>query len=337
MAEALISPGVFLRENDLSQITAGPITVGASLIGPTVVGRQNIPTLVTTYSQYKAKFGATFVSGGITQEYLTSQAAYNYFQQGGTSLLVTRVASGSYSAATASVPASITSVAGGIASSSFAPAAGDTGSWNIIQVNYPTVAGVVSYYVYNYPYANTGSYVQNSNYLYVGVGSSATAYPNNAVSSVASWISLVATAVNSAASPINNIVASGSTSNLTFKAIAAGTYGNSYQLTHSLATSPAASGFTGGTDGVNAAAFNLETLSVGTVMNNVDGASTATNGLLPSGSASNIRWQISQADTGSGYFTLIIRSGNDYTTGQTVLETWSNLSLDPNQNNYISY
>ena len=30
MAEALISPGVFLRENDLSQVTAGPVTVGAA-------------------------------------------------------------------------------------------------------------------------------------------------------------------------------------------------------------------------------------------------------------------------------------------------------------------
>ena len=46
MAEALISPGVFLSENDQSQITAGPITVGAALIGPTVVGRVNIPTLI---------------------------------------------------------------------------------------------------------------------------------------------------------------------------------------------------------------------------------------------------------------------------------------------------
>jgi hypothetical protein len=195
MAEALISPGVFLRENDLSQITAGPITVGSALIGPTVVGKVNIPTLVTSYSEYKAKYGTTFVSGGNTQEYLTSQAAYNYFQQGGTSLLVTRVASGSYTAATSSA------------------------------------------------------------------------------------------VVNS----------------------------------------------------LGSASFQLSTISVGTIMNNSQGATTATNGLLPSGSASNIRWQVTQADSASGYFTLLVRQGNDYTQGQTVLETWTNLSLDPNQNNYIAY
>jgi hypothetical protein len=195
MAEALISPGVFLRENDLSQITAGPITVGSALIGPTVVGKVNIPTLVTSYSEYKAKYGTTFISGGNTQEYLTSQAAYNYFQQGGTSLLVTRVASGSYTAATSSM------------------------------------------------------------------------------------------VVNS----------------------------------------------------LGSASFQINTLSVGTVMNNSLGATTATNGLLPSGSANNVRWQITQADSASGYFTLLVRQGNDYTQGQTVLETWTNLSLDPNQNNYIAY
>jgi hypothetical protein len=75
-------------------------------------------------------------------------------------------------------------------------------------------------------------------------------------------------------------------------------------------------------------------------MNNNQGAntgSTCVNGVLPSGSANNVRWQIAQADTASGYFTLLIRRGDDYTSGQTVLETWTNLSLDPNQNNYIAY
>ena len=103
MAETLISPGVFLQENDLSQITQGPVAAGAALLGPTVTGPVNIPTLVTTYSQYKSVFGAAFVSGGASYEYLTSMAALNYFEQGGESLLVTRVASGSYTAATASI------------------------------------------------------------------------------------------------------------------------------------------------------------------------------------------------------------------------------------------
>jgi len=103
MAETLISPGVFLQENDLSQITQGPVAAGAALVGPTVTGPVNIPTLVTTYSQYKAVYGGAFVSGGASYEYLTSMAALNYFEQGGQSLLVTRVASGSYTPSTASI------------------------------------------------------------------------------------------------------------------------------------------------------------------------------------------------------------------------------------------
>lgn len=192
MAETLLSPGVFLNENDLSQITSGPVAAGAALIGPTVVGPVNIPTLVTSYSQYKAIFGAAFVSGGANFEYLTSIAALNYFEQGGESLLVTRVASGSYTAATASV---------------------------------------------------------------VGL---------NGTSS-----------------------------------------------------------------------FTLETLSVGSIMNNVGG--TSVNGSLPSGSSANVRWQITGVDTGSGVFSLVVRRGDDYNNSQTILETWNNLSLDPNQNNYIAY
>ena len=95
MAETLVSPGVLARENDQSQITAQPIQAGAAIVGPTVKGRVNIPHLVTSYSEYQARFGTTFTSGSNEYTYLTSIAAYNYFSQGGGSLLVTRVASGS--------------------------------------------------------------------------------------------------------------------------------------------------------------------------------------------------------------------------------------------------
>ena len=63
MAETLVSPGVLARENDRSQITAQPIQAGAAILGPTVKGKKNTPTLVTTYSQYKALFGSKFESG----------------------------------------------------------------------------------------------------------------------------------------------------------------------------------------------------------------------------------------------------------------------------------
>ena len=99
MAETLISPGVLARENDQSQITSQPIQAGAAIVGPTVLGKKGIPKLVTSYSEYLANFGSTFTSGSDIYTYFTSVSAYNYFNNGGTSLLVNRVNSGSYSPA----------------------------------------------------------------------------------------------------------------------------------------------------------------------------------------------------------------------------------------------
>ena len=196
--ETLISPGVLTRENDLSQITQLPITVGLALVGPTVKGQPNIPTVVTSYSDYINRFGGSFISGGASYEFLTSIAAYNYFQQGGTTILVTRVTSGSFTAATASV-------------------------------------------------FTSGSY--------------------------------------------------------------AGSYAN--------ATS----------------SFVLETLNYGIMANNT--SSILSNGALASGSLENIKWEVRNINTGSGTFTLLIRRGDDNTNTPVILETYTNVNLDPNSPNYI--
>ena len=99
MAETLISPGVLARENDQSFITSQPVTVGAAIIGPTVKGPVEIPTVVTSYSDFTTKFGSTLESGSQTHSYLTSVSVNNYFQNGGESILVTRVVTGSFTAA----------------------------------------------------------------------------------------------------------------------------------------------------------------------------------------------------------------------------------------------
>ena len=196
MAETLISPGVLARENDTSFVSQGPITAGAAIIGPTVKGPVEIPTVVTSYSQFQQKYGTTFSSGSPAQTYtyFTSIAARNYFNNGGTSLLVARVVTGSYTPASSSL--------------------------------------IVS--------------------------------------------------------------ASG-------------------------ATSPV---------------FVLETLSEGTIMNS--SGSEDSTGALSNGTADNVRWQIVNSNTSSGTFDLLIRQGNDNTLEQTVLETWTNLSLDPFASNYVA-
>jgi len=99
MAETLISPGVLARENDQSFIGSRPVTFGAAIIGPAVKGPVQIPTAVSSFSQYEAIFGGAVESGSQYYTYLNSIAARNYFAQGGESLLVSRAVTGSFSSA----------------------------------------------------------------------------------------------------------------------------------------------------------------------------------------------------------------------------------------------
>lgn len=190
MAETILSPGVLLRETDTTQLTQGIQTMGAAVVGPTVKGPVNIPTIVTSYSEYLLKFGGSFTSNNQNDEYLTSISAQKYFEQGGDTLSVTRVVSGTFTEAQSVI-----------------------GSTN------------------------------------------------------------------------------------------------------------------------NTASFTLETISSGVVMNN--SGSEGTNNILPLGSGDNIRWEIPSINVQNGTFNLIIRRGNDSSKSKTILESWSNLSLDPNSPNYI--
>lgn len=192
MAETLFSPGTLAREIDQSQTTPLPLQAGAAIIGPTVKGPVEVPTLVTSYSEYVNKFGDVLTSGSDIYSYFTSIAAYNYFNFGGTSLLVARVATGSYTSA-----------------------------------------------------QNTTISASN-----------------------------------------------------------------------------------------NATAFSLKTIGKGIIMNS--SSSLSSTGALESGSKDNIRWEIQSPNTSSGTFNLLIRRGDDITNSKTVLETFSNLSLDPKSPNFIS-
>jgi hypothetical protein len=219
MAETLLSPGVLARENDQSFLTQQPVEVGAAIIGPTVLGPVEIPTLVTSFSDFTTKFGNTVMSGSQEYSYLTSIAAFNYFQNGGNTLLVTRV-----------------------------------------------------------------------------------------VPSASAWTSATASA---------------------------GTF-----ISNSAIIAPSDPNF--GQAAFFTASFTLSTIAEGNIMDNyVSGSNnffgqTGSDGTLVSGSANNVRWQITSVDPANGIFSLLIRQGNDTATEPSVLETWTNLSLDPTQPNYIS-
>ena len=318
MAETLISPGVLARENDSSFVTQGPVEVGAAIIGPTVKGPVGIPTVVTSYSDYQNKFGTTFTSGGAVYSFFTSITAYNYFTNGGNTLLVTRVASGSFTPATSSnVTNTIQSTAGAFA----------TGSYTFLNPTLPlaeyriTSADSATTYRFIATQSGTPSDDADGNLYFFASGASAAFTAGN----LASKINSVIPTVISASGAGGTFALSGSLSGSSYNGIIFSTgSGTSFATQITVG---------GGVDGVGSTAFVLETLNIGIGTNN--SSSELSGGILPSGSTDNVRWQIANTDTGSGTFTLLVRQGNDNSTTPVILETWTNLSLDPYANNYI--
>jgi hypothetical protein len=344
MAETLISPGVLARENDQSFITQQPVTVGAAIIGPTPKGPVEIPTVVTTYSDYLNKFGGAFLSGGQEYSYLTQIAAYNYFQQGGESLLVARVASGSFSPASSSgIVNNLAGSAGTLASFTFSgsdwtgqtfgsPATPVTGAAAAVAID---VANN-TYYLSPYSFTFTNNALD---YKYFSVNGTLTwnssSYFTALAGAINTWTELASyvSASYNASTNVFTLSSSPSLSPQNAQANGWDLYYKGYigwELTQMALTGSLA----GGTNGTFSEALVLKTISEGTIMNNdtVQGA----NGTLPSGSSDNVRWQIVSPDTSSGTFTLLVRQGDDTATEPAVLETWTNVSLDPTQPNFIS-
>jgi len=114
MAERIVSPGVFTNEIDQSALPAAIAGIGAAVIGPTSRGPANIPTTVTSYSEFVQTFGGAFTSGSGTSEntykYLTNYSAQEYLKYADT-LTVVRVMAGTYDYAWSAVA----SRAGGVA------------------------------------------------------------------------------------------------------------------------------------------------------------------------------------------------------------------------------
>ena len=112
--ETILSPGVLLQEIDKSFISPGTDPSGLAIIGPTVKGPVEIPIAIKNYNAFKETFGTTLSSASNAYEYYTSLAVRNYFQNGGSSCIVTRVvkAADTWTAATSSLISARSGVGG---------------------------------------------------------------------------------------------------------------------------------------------------------------------------------------------------------------------------------
>ena len=91
MAEKIVSPGVFTRENDLSFLSQGIGEIGAAIIGPFHKGPAFVPTVVNTQSEFEEIFGTP------NGEYYTGYTVQNYLRDAGTVTIVRVGSIGGYS------------------------------------------------------------------------------------------------------------------------------------------------------------------------------------------------------------------------------------------------
>jgi uncharacterized protein len=314
MASKIVSPGAYNRENDQSQITEGPIAVGAAIIGPTVKGPVNEPTIVTSYSDYKSKFGTTIESGGINYTYFTSIAAHNYFDQGGETLLVSRVVTGSYTGATST------------------------------QIKSAEIGAV----------GHSGSVNQNSGSLLASLtqSPSGTAAATYTVTGSGTGHVVTSSAFGNRVSM--SITIGGTAIAGTVEAVIYKTGSEGVQVGDTIRIPSQSLGASGGSIGaagdfigdaiftikaddlLTTSSFQLKTISKGVNQNSDNGSLVAnTAGVLPSGSTDNIRWEISSKNDKTGEFNLLIRRGDDSKDNKVILEQWLNINLDPFSPNYI--
>jgi hypothetical protein len=332
MANFTTSPGVSISEIDNTFLTGQPVQAGAAIIGPTVKGPVEVPTLVTSYSDYKTLFGDSFVSGGNSYSYLTSISAYNYFNYGGTSLLVTRVVSGSYTPAiSTTVPNGLVATPGATASFTINVSTSITGSATGSYTGIRISTGVNEYWIA----PNSFSYNSFNTLSDIYYTSSGATTNNN----YDNYMAAIVSTINNPNADFDNlgITASYSSPNLTISAISPGTTLNGVGIFKEawVGTAGVSIGtLSGGTDNISSNAFTLETLSEGIIMNS--SSSLDSSGALASGSVDNVRWQITNSSTGSGTFNVVIRRGNDTTNTPIVLESWNNVNLDPNSSRYIA-
>ena len=94
MAERIVSPGVFTRENDLSFLAQGIGEIGAAFVGPFKQGPAFVPTVIRTQSEFEDKFGKP------DGTYYTEYAVQNYLREAGTVTVVRVMSEGGYTQTT---------------------------------------------------------------------------------------------------------------------------------------------------------------------------------------------------------------------------------------------
>ena len=356
MAEKIVSPGVFTSEIDATFLPAAIADIGAAVIGPTVKGPAGVPTVVENIGEFEAKFGTTFKSGSGYYQYLTSHTVREYLKNSNT-VTVVRVLAGDFSHASSSVASEGTTTGATFASGTLTISASANSNPNAVVGEEFTIGSVDFTFISSS--SDSSVFTNDSTNIYLPVSSTANssslcdtvvAHVNQATSKSLHGLNITAIKKQalvangpglgtstkghlvqfsgSSAGTTNNLSAASSSAHFSFGAVIGAT---------SLATA-----LQGGTNSTSAGtSFTLRTLADGADQNSYaknayTKALNQSNNTLPSGSKDNIRWEVTSKNTKKGTFNLSVRRGDDTSKRKTLIENFSNLSLDPNSSNYIA-
>ena len=317
MSERIVSPGVFTNEKDLSFLPAGIAAIGAAIIGQTLKGPAFVPTVVTSFNDFIAKFG------GLSQTTYVPYAVQSYLKAAGTVTVVRVLSAGGYKAGTIqiiSTTGSVSKLVGVITPTT--TLGSSTGkdytktTWALSTPGSGSISG-------SYGLTLSGSGVTAQNIT-------ASADPTN----VNSFANVLGQAVNGSGkgylytwfpSYINSIKAS-SGSLISFVSSSANTLldlsSSGYGLYSNADTPYIQSQLIGGSP-INL--FQVTTIAHG----------TNTNAAFKISIINNV---IPGDDAGSSYgqFSLLVRDGGDTDQRPVILENFNNLTLDPDSSNYIA-
>jgi len=366
MAEKIISPGVFTRENDLSFVQQGVAAIGAAIVGPTVKGPALIPTQVFSYSEYQALYGDSFKSGSNYYQYLTSITAKEYLKHGGPATIVRVMPTTGVSNANSHTHLLQSAHAGTAPSGSItfdkAIVDGETlvqytsslgATFLFVGVDTPLPADNTSVatggsstgrFYFDFGTAGPLDGATITNFAVKATAITGDTFTSQSLSAGARIVEFTSSIVSDETAA--TIISGSSITGITSGTVT--TVGN-IASTGSLA---AVTGVvqSGSTYASNKVSFQLKAHTDGKLMNSLPGSSltnlkVAANDVFISssligtgtkfGTGNNLRWEVSNINEKKGTFTVAIRRGDDSKKRKVILETWNNLSLDPNEKNYI--
>jgi hypothetical protein len=292
MADKIVSPGVFTKENDLSFLQQGVADIGAAFIGPFKEGPL-VPTIVNSQAEFERLFGAA------DGTYLTPLAVQNYLREAGTATICRVGGVGGY---TETAPLLLTATSGAVSASLgilFNTAVGENGGF--VGETLADADGNGDFVLSTLGSASLD--VTDTNDIEAVFGTSPFGSKDAYSYGFFKNTSINFTSATSASVTVlgNQLFTFDAQEALTPMIKSQTISGDRYNL------------------------FQFETI----------GAGNAANTKVKIG-ITNIKAAGSVNGTDYGTFTVVVREFADTNKKKVVLETYSNVNLDPNSPNYIS-